>query len=82
MEDAATAEISRAQIWQYIHRGAKTDEGETITVELYKELRDAALQQLTKVDGRRFVDAAEILDQIILTEHFVEFLTIPAYNYI
>lgn len=82
MEDAATAEISRAQIWQYIHRGAKTDEGETITVELYKELRDAAMQQLTKVDGKRFVDAAEILDQIILTEHFVEFLTIPAYNYI
>lgn len=87
MEDAATAEISRAQIWQYIRSAAKTDEGETITADLYKELRDEALQklsenQLTKVDGRRFADAAEILDQIILTDRFVDFLTIPAYNYI
>jgi malate synthase len=82
MEDAATAEISRAQIWQYIRSSAKTDEGETITAELYKELRDAAMQELTKVDGRRFVDAAEILDQIILTDQFIDFLTIPAYSYI
>jgi malate synthase len=87
MEDAATAEISRAQIWQYIRSAAKTDEGETITADLYKELRDEALQklsenQLTKVDGRRFADAAEILDQIILTDRFVDFLTVPAYNYI
>lgn len=87
MEDAATAEISRAQIWQYIKSGAKTDDGETITVELYKELRHAALEELTnnndgKAAGKRFAEAAEILDQIILTEKFVEFLTIPAYSYI
>ncbi len=87
MEDAATAEISRAQIWQYIRSSAKTDEGEIITAELYKELRDEALKNLrenplTKADSRRFDDAAEILDQIILTEQFVDFLTIPAYKHI
>ncbi|MFA6210104.1 MAG: malate synthase A [Candidatus Obscuribacterales bacterium] len=87
MEDAATAEISRAQIWQYIKSGAKTDDGETITVALYKELRHAALEELAinnngKAAGKRFAEAAEILDQIILTDQFVEFLTIPAYSYI
>ncbi|CAN5599722.1 hypothetical protein BH11CYA1_BH11CYA1_39950 [soil metagenome] len=74
MEDAATAEISRAQIWQYIRSGAKTEEGEIITAELYKELRDAAMQQLTKEESKRFAESAEILDQLILTEQFIEFL--------
>ena len=87
MEDAATAEISRAQIWQYIQIGAKTNEGETVTANLYKELRDAAMKNLTeslgaKAEGKRFAEAAEILDQIILTDQFIEFLTIPAYGYI
>lgn len=80
MEDAATAEIARAQIWQWIKSETKTAEGDVITNALYEKLRDEALAKLSTQPGNRYSEAAKILDQIILSDQFVEFLTIPAYK--
>jgi len=80
MEDAATAEIARAQIWQWIKSKTKTAEGDVVTNALYEKLRDEALARLSAQPGNRYSEAAKILDQIILSDQFVEFLTIPAYK--
>jgi malate synthase len=80
MEDAATAEIARAQIWQWIKSETKTAEGDVVTNALYEKLRDEALAKLSAQPGNRYSEAAKILDQIILSDQFVEFLTIPAYK--
>ena len=82
MEDAATAEISRAQIWLWINRGSKLDDGRTVTVELYKELRDKELARLKESGAGRLDDATAILDKLVLTEQFLEFLTLPSYSYL
>jgi malate synthase len=82
MEDAATAEISRAQLWQWIANGAKLSDGRTVTKELYEQLRDKELKQLTALAAGRFDDAAKILDGLVLSTEFTEFLTIPAYSYL
>ena len=80
MEDAATAEIARAQIWQWIKSETKTAEVDVVTNALYEKLRDEALAKLSTQPGNRYSEAAKILDQIILSDQFVEFLTIPAYK--
>jgi malate synthase len=80
MEDAATAEISRSQLWQWIHRGAKLDDGRPATEEMYRTTRDAQLARLTEGGPGRFKDAAAILDSVVLTPDFIEFLTLPAYR--
>jgi len=80
MEDAATAEISRSQIWQWMRHGAKLADGRAITPELYAQIRDDELEKLGGRDTMRFADSAELLDQLILNETFVEFLTFPAYE--
>ncbi|HEV2108514.1 MAG TPA: malate synthase A [Thermomicrobiales bacterium] len=77
MEDAATAEISRAQIWQWIRHGAKTEDGEAITADRYQRVRDEELAKLSQ-DGRA-KEAASVLDGLVLTDDFVPFLTLPAY---
>jgi malate synthase len=82
MEDAATAEISRAQIWQWIRNGATTEDGHAVTRERYRALRDEELAKLSGGEQDRFANAAEILDGLILTDDFPPFLTIPAYAYI
>ncbi len=82
MEDAATAEISRSQIWQWIRHGAKLDDGRVITTELYEQIRDEELARLGGSDADRYEEAAEILDELILTDDFVEFLTLIAYDYL
>ena len=82
MEDAATAEISRAQIWQWIRHGATTDDGQAITRELYERIRTEEMAKLTANGASRFGDAAEILDGLILNDDFVAFLTLPAYGYL
>ena len=74
MEDAATAEISRAQLWQWRQNGAKLDDGRTFDKSLYEKLRDEELAKLKGTDPR----AVKLLDQLVLGE-FLEFLTIPAY---
>jgi malate synthase len=82
MEDAATSEISRAQLWQWIRHGAKLDDGRPATRELYQTTRDEQLKRLTSDEPGRYKDAAAILDSMVLTDTFPEFLTLPAYAYL
>jgi malate synthase len=82
MEDTATAEISRAQIWQWIHHNATLDDGRLITSALYEQMRDEELEKLLAQSESRYREAAEILNDLILRDDFVEFLTIPAMKYI
>ncbi|TMA14998.1 MAG: malate synthase, partial [Deltaproteobacteria bacterium] len=77
MEDAATAEISRAQLWQWVQNGAKLADGRKIDRSLYEKFRD---EEIGKLQGVSQVQPArKILDQLVLGE-FVEFLTLPAYE--
>jgi malate synthase len=80
MEDAATAEISRSQLWQWIHYGAKLDDGRPVTRELYIQIRDEELEKLGGAEKWRFGDAAALMDQLSLSHRFIEFLTFPAYE--
>ena len=85
MEDAATAEISRSQIWQWIRHGAALDDGRRVTADLYREVRDDELRRLRDEVGDgwaagRYEEAAAILDRLITGERFEEFLTLPAYD--
>ena len=83
MEDTATAEISRAQLWQWVRHGAPLAEGGTVTAELYRAVRDQELQALEGErggNGSRLRDAAGLLDALVLNDRFTEFLTIPGYG--
>ena len=82
MEDAATAEISRAQLWQWIKNHAQLDDGRTITRDLYCAIADKKVNELTGQNQGRFADARRILDSLVYSDTFVEFLTIPAYEYL
>jgi malate synthase len=87
MEDAATAEISRAQIWQWIRspRGV-LDDGRKVTAELYTQLADEEQAKIAAAIGTdayargRFADARRLVDTLVLAEGFGEFLTLPAYG--
>ena len=79
MEDAATAEISRSQIWQWIHCSAVTDEGEVVTHQWVEELLDEEFTGLQRFEGDRFDDARELFEEVACGEHFPTFLTVPAY---
>ncbi len=89
MEDAATAEISRAQIWQWIRspHGVLTD-GRKVTVELFRALVPSELQKIreelgeTQFAAAEFEAAATMFDQLTTSEDFVEFQTLPGYEYI
>jgi malate synthase len=86
MEDAATAEICRAQLWQWIHhpRGILQD-GRKVTVELFRQTLVEELAKLQLVVGNDayrsggYERAAALFDKLTVTEDFVEFLTIPGY---
>jgi malate synthase len=78
MEDAATAEISRAQIWQWIRTGSSTSDGEPITIERYRTIRDEELDKLGRTPTLE--QAAGVLDLLIDSDDFIPFLTIPAYS--
>jgi malate synthase len=79
MEDAATAEISRAQLWQWIRHGARLDDGTPVTKELVRERVAAELATL-RTEGSRFDDAAKLFESISTSDDFKEFLTLPAYD--
>ena len=85
MEDAATAEISRAQLWQWIRYGAKLDDGRTITSQMHDQVLDAILSQFRTSLGEeafaksKFSRAGELLRQFS-TGDFEEFLTTTAYR--
>jgi len=84
MEDAATAEISRAQLWQWIHHHAKLSDGRAVSSELVETMIDDELQrQKNAVDGERYAayeKAADLMRELVRAPKFVEFLTVPAYQ--
>ncbi len=86
MEDAATAEISRSQIWQWLRYGAALREGQKVSRELVGRLADEELEKISQSIGSeafersRYNEAREIFEQVALGEEFAEFLTIPAYE--
>jgi malate synthase len=82
MEDAATAEISRAQLWQWVHHNARLDDGRPVDREFYTRIREEELASLESAGANRYRDAATILDGLVLNEQFTEFLTLPAYEYL
>jgi len=83
MEDAATAEISRSQLWQWRVRGAALEDGSTFDTARYQAIHDEELWQIadgcTDADRSRLREAADLLDGLVLDETFTEFLTLPAY---
>lgn len=87
MEDAATAEISRAQVWQWInHPDGKLEDGRKITLELVRALVGEELDKVkagigeARYSAGRFGEATELFDQLVSAETFTEFLTLPAYE--
>lgn len=87
MEDAATAEISRAQVWQWLHTpGTTLADGRPVTTELYQALVPGQLAKIEALVGNEafenghFTEAARIFDRLVLSEQFIEFLTVPAYD--
>ena len=88
MEDAATAEISRSQVWQWIHHGVALAEGPAVTAKLVRDVEQEELAKIRKAVGEepyangRFEDARRIFEEVALAEDFQEFLTIPAYEHI
>jgi malate synthase len=79
MEDAATAEISRSQLWQWRAHQVALDDGRPMTAALYSEIRDQELASMrSSAPSYRWTDAAELLDALVLANDFVEFLTVPA----
>jgi malate synthase len=80
MEDAATAEIARGQLWQWRRHGAALDDGRAMSAELYARLRDEELAKLARFEGDRIDDARALIDRLVLADDFTEFLTVPAYE--
>jgi malate synthase len=84
MEDAATAEISRAQLWQWVHQNAKLSNGTVVDAALVESLIAAELsRQKSAIDLVRYAayeKAANLLRELVRSPDFVEFLTLPAYQ--
>ncbi|MGO3221011.1 MAG: malate synthase A, partial [Microbacterium gubbeenense] len=79
MEDAATAEISRSQIWQWIRQDRVTEEGTAITHGYVDGLVDEMLQSVERTGGDRFDEAASVFRDVALSGTFAPFLTTKAY---
>lgn len=80
MEDAATAEISRAQIWQWIrHPKGILEDGRKITLEMYEQLKKEELEKI-KLEHGRLEEAIALFDQLIKSDDNIDFLTIPGYE--
>ena len=81
MEDAATAEISRAQLWFWVHHGGVLDDGRPVTAALYRTLRDDEAQKLAGLPAEAQLPAAKaLLDRLVEGTDFLDFLTNPAYE--
>ena len=88
MEDAATAEISRAQVWQWIKHEAKMADGRTITKALYQSILPSQIEKIKTLIGEekftqgKFTQAIALFDELALSSEFSEFLTLGAYDLI
>jgi malate synthase len=80
MEDAATAEISRSQLWQWRVHQVALDDGRPMSADLYSAIRDEEFGTLqTSAPAYRWTDAAHLLDTLVLADEFADFLTLDAY---
>ncbi len=81
MEDAATAEISRSQLWQWRVHAVPLDDGAPLTADRYAAIRDEELTTLgAALPDHPWTIAADLLDDLVLSDEFAEFLTIGAYE--
>ena len=86
MEDAATAEISRTQVWQWLHNGVSLEDGRKITESLYETLRDEELIKIKNLVGEerfkngKFGLATQLFNDLVLEKEYQEFLTLSAYD--
>ena len=86
MEDAATAEISRAQIWQWLFHKAKLEDGREVTPDLFKSVMADEMGKVRAAlganvyDKGRFAEAEKLFADMSLAKEFEEFLTLPAYR--
>jgi malate synthase len=86
MEDAATAEISRTQVWQWLHHRAHLEDGQPLTADRFGRIVDDELQKLRatlgtgRYDAGRFAEARSLFERMSTSETFNEFLTLPAYD--
>lgn len=79
MEDMATAEISRSQLWQWLHAGACLADGRRLDAALYGSIRDEEVARLGAAAGPALTEAVAILDALVLPEQFTDFATLVAY---
>ncbi len=86
MEDAATAEISRTQVWQWVHHGARLDDGRPIDTAMFRSVLDEEMAKIRdtvgaeRFAGGQFATAAGLFDDLIAAETLEDFLTVPAYE--
>ncbi len=85
MEDAATAEISRSQIWQWIHHHSQLEDGREITHDLFRKLLAEEMDIVKKRQGAGFDNslfsrASALLENLVKQKEFTEFLTLPGYK--
>ncbi len=86
MEDAATAEISRSQIWQWVHNGATLDDGRVLTADLVDRLTDEEMDNIRSMVGDeffaagRYEEARQLFETVAVAPDFQDFLTVPAYQ--
>ena len=85
MEDAATAEISRSQVWQWLHTGIKLADGQVVSSELVTRTIAEEMAKITAIlsadsfNNGRWSDAREMFEHMVLSDDYPEFLTLPAY---
>ncbi len=88
MEDAATAEISRSQVWQWLHHRATLRDGRTVDEKLFGRLFEEEMDAIRaevgakRFDGGHYTLAGRLFDEMIRKDEFTEFLTLPAYEYL
>src|SRR5215204_1567240 len=87
MEDAATAEISRSQVWQWVRQGVTLDNGETVTADLIKQTATEQLDRIRDEVGAEWFEkhgradqSRRLFESVALSDEFAEFLTLPAYE--
>ena len=85
MEDAATAEISRSQVWQWLNNDVRLDDGQLVTADLVRRIVDEELGKVRDAAGDafdtpRFDQAVTLFTEVALADDYVEFLTLPAYE--
>ena len=88
MEDAATAEISRAQVWQWLHHNVTLADGRPLTLESYGQLLEEEMDAIRgevgdeRFNSGHFQRAMQLFDEMIRADDFAEFLTLPAYQHL